>query len=116
MREGGRRSGGGGSVNAPSSDGGAPGKRTLTETLFRKGAGAGRPDAPEAVEAAKGSSGAALDAPIRSRVEQATGADLGHVRVHTGAASADAAASVGARAYTVGGDIHFGAGEYRPGT
>src|SRR5579883_1343916 len=60
--------------------------------------------------------GAPLDEKVRSRAEGALGVDLGGVRVHTGAASQDAAASVRARAYTVGQDIHFGAGHYRPGS
>ncbi len=45
-----------------------------------------------------------------------TGADLGDVRVHTGDRSVQAAEQVQARAYTLGADIHFGAGQYRPGT
>ena len=36
------------------------------------------------------------------------------MRVHTGSESAEAASSVGARAYTVGNDIHFAAGQYAP--
>lgn len=53
----------------------------------------------------------------RRGVEAATRTDLGSVRVHTGRASQAAAASLGARAYTAEeGQIHFGAGEYRPGS
>ena len=51
-----------------------------------------------------------------ARSRSATGADLSGVRVHTGAASAEAAAAVQARAYTVGHDVHFGAGQYQPHT
>jgi hypothetical protein len=36
------------------------------------------------------------------------------VRVHTGSESAEAAHAVGAKAYTVGQDIHFAAGTYQP--
>jgi hypothetical protein len=60
------------------------------------------------------SSGAPLPDDVRARFETSTGADLSAVRVHTGEASASAAQAVGARAYTVGQDIHFGAGEYAP--
>jgi hypothetical protein len=42
--------------------------------------------------------------------------DLDAVRIHADAHAARSAAAVGARAYTVGRDIVFGAGEYRPHT
>src|SRR5262249_47005035 len=50
----------------------------------------------------------------RARFERSLGADLSGVRVHTGAESQAAADAVGARAYTVGKDIHFAAGTYAP--
>lgn len=40
--------------------------------------------------------------------------DLSAVRIHTGARAAEAARAVNARAYTVGRDVVFGAGEYQP--
>jgi hypothetical protein len=46
----------------------------------------------------------------------ATGVDFGQVRVHTGPAAARSAAAINARAYTVGRDIVFGAGQYAPNT
>ena len=64
--------------------------------------------------AAASSSGSALPAPIQRKFEQSLGADLSGVRVHTGSASATAARSVSAKAYTVGQDVHFGAGHYDP--
>ena len=67
-------------------------------------------------EAASAGGGAPLPEDIRARFEASLGADLSAVRVHTGAASADASAAIGARAYTLGQDIHFGAGEYTPGS
>ncbi len=42
------------------------------------------------------------------------GTDLGHLRVHTGPQAAASARSVGARAFTVGRDVVFGAGRYAP--
>ncbi|MEP6863456.1 MAG: DUF4157 domain-containing protein [Deltaproteobacteria bacterium] len=36
------------------------------------------------------------------------------MRMHTGAASAEAASAVGAKAYATGNDVHFGAGHYDP--
>lgn len=50
-----------------------------------------------------------IEEPIRSSLEQDLGHDFRQVRVHSGAASAAAAESIGARAYTLGNDIHLGA-------
>jgi len=71
-------------------------------------------NAEDAVGAAAASSGSGLPDDLRSRFEGSLATDLSGVRVHTGAASAEAAAAVGARAYTLGNDIHFGAGHYDP--
>lgn len=57
-----------------------------------------------------------LDPGLRAFMEARLGHDLGHVRVHTDDAAAAAAASLGADAFAVGGDIVFGAGRYEPGT
>ncbi|HET9987400.1 MAG TPA: DUF4157 domain-containing protein [Kofleriaceae bacterium] len=55
-----------------------------------------------------------LPSPIMRKFEASLGADLSGVRVHTGAESQTAASAVGAKAYTMGQDIHFGAGQYDP--
>jgi Domain of unknown function (DUF4157) len=60
--------------------------------------------------------GTALPAPVKRAMEPALGADLSGVRIHTGGSSAQAASSLGARAFTVGSDVHFGAGQFAPGT
>lgn len=65
---------------------------------------------------APSSVGSPVDAGLRRRVEAATGASLAGVRVHTDAVAERSAASLGARAYTLGRDLHFGRGEYRPGS
>ena len=67
-----------------------------------------------ALDRAAGSGAQALPPELRARFEQSTGADLAGVRVHTGAESQTAAAAVGAKAYAVGRDIHFGEGQYQP--
>ena len=85
--------------------------RKAEGTRDDNGAAAG---ADAAVAQASGSSGAPLPDDVRGRFEGSLGADLSGVRVHTGAASAAAADAVGARAYTVGNDIHFNAGQYAP--
>jgi hypothetical protein len=62
------------------------------------------------------SGGSPLAADLQERMGGKLGADLSSVKVHTGAGSERAAESYGARAFTVGSDIHFGRGEYSPGT
>lgn len=52
----------------------------------------------------------------RKYFERRFGEDFGGIRVHAGAPAAASAAELGARAYTYGQDIVFGAGEYQPGT
>lgn len=60
--------------------------------------------------------GTALSGAVRERMEAGFGESLGDVRIHTGPDSADLNRSVSARAFTVGRDVFFGAGEYRPDT
>ncbi len=111
--EAGSSSAGSGERGAP-----APGKQTLTQRLVRrKAAGAAvSADAPAQLERAAGSPGAPLPADLQGQFEQSLGVALGGVLVHTGEDSAAAASSVNARAYTVGQDIHFNAGQYDPGS
>jgi hypothetical protein len=70
--------------------------------------------AEEAVGAASSSSGSALPDTLMRKFESSLGTDLSSVRVHTGDSSAAANEAVGARAYTMGQDIHFAAGQYDP--
>jgi hypothetical protein len=49
-------------------------------------------------------------------MEARLGQDFSRVRVHTDGKAAAAAGAAGASAYTVGRDIVFGAGQYRPGS
>jgi hypothetical protein len=72
--------------------------------------------APVGVHATLGSAGHALDAQTRGFFEPRLGLDLGVVRIHHDRGAATSARAVAARAYTVGSDIVFGAGEYRPST
>ncbi|WP_325308495.1 DUF4157 domain-containing protein [Longimicrobium sp.] len=71
---------------------------------------------PAPAMAGQRSAGRALDAPVRRAMEQRLGHDFGRVRVHSDARAAAAAAGVGARAFTLGSDVVFGAGEYSPHT
>ncbi len=52
----------------------------------------------------------------RNFFERRMGYDLGAVRVHNDPAAAHASRAINAKAFTVGGDIAFGEGAYKPGT
>ena len=60
--------------------------------------------------------GTHLPKPVRAYFEPRMGADFSQVRVHADAHAADMAKSINARAFTVGRNIAFGAGEYSPDT
>ncbi|MFD8263410.1 DUF4157 domain-containing protein [Streptomyces griseoluteus] len=62
------------------------------------------------------SQGQPLDTATRTRMENRLSHDFGQVRVHADARAANSARALGATAYTVGRDIVFGAGQYRPST
>lgn len=55
-----------------------------------------------------------LPQPLRGRFEASLGTDLSHIRLHHDGGASERVARLGARAYTHGADIHFGAGEYDP--
>lgn len=71
-------------------------------------------DAESEVAAATTSSSSPLPPELRSRFEFSLGTDLSSARIHTGAESARASAAVGAKAYTLGNDIHFAADHFDP--
>ncbi|MFQ5524996.1 MAG: DUF4157 domain-containing protein [Thermoanaerobaculia bacterium] len=60
--------------------------------------------------------GSRLSPAQRGFFEPSLGQDLGGVRLHTGTAASEAARLARARAFTVGRDIVFGAGQHRPET
>jgi len=60
--------------------------------------------------------GQPLAVSLRGFFEPRFGYSFDQVRVHTGGAAAESARAVNALAYTVGRDIVFGAGQYRPDT
>lgn len=60
--------------------------------------------------------GAPLDTASRAYFEPRFGHDFGNVRIHDGPQADRAAASVQARAFTVGRDVVFAAGEHDPGS
>jgi hypothetical protein len=60
--------------------------------------------------------GRPLDAGVREFMEPRFGIGLSHIRVHTDLAAVATAQDLRARAFTLGNDIGFAAGEYRPET
>lgn len=60
------------------------------------------------------SAGQPLDSSTRAYFEPRFAHDFSQVRIHVGEAAARSAQAVNARAYAVGRDVVFGAGQYRP--
>ncbi|HEY4244863.1 MAG TPA: DUF4157 domain-containing protein [Kofleriaceae bacterium] len=105
-----------------------PGKRTLVEheaeraqlawpsdSFIARGGAAARPAADRAVAEADTSHGQRVPSHI-ARAFGAAGVDVSDVRLHASESSARAARSISARAYALGRDVHFGAGQLAPGT
>ena len=76
--------------------------------------GRARPDVPAIVHEVLHSSGQLLDPGARAFLEPRFGRDFSQVRVHADERAGASAQAVRARAYTVGADIVFAPGEYRP--
>jgi hypothetical protein len=88
------------------------------KTLQKKTAGpavGSNPAAPPIVHEVLQSPGQPLDSATRQFFELRLGHDFGRVRVHTDEKAGESAGTVNARAYTVGSNVVFGAGEYAPG-
>lgn len=82
----------------------------------RTGGAAGQTTAPSVAGEVAKSHGQPLTPQTRAHMEEGFGHDFGRVRVHADGEAADAARSVGARAYTLGNNIVFGANQYQPST
>ena len=83
----------------------------------RHASGAGPEVVPAGIEASIQSlsgGGEPLPASLRAELEPRFGYDFSNVRAHTGNEAAASANALGARAFTVGDHIFFGAGEYQP--
>jgi Domain of unknown function (DUF4157) len=72
--------------------------------------------APASVDHVLASAGKSLDPTIQREMEGRFGFDFSRVRVHTGPAAEQSVRDVNARAYTVGDNLVFGAGEFKPDT
>jgi hypothetical protein len=109
-------------AHGPDAPGQAIGNRALGRVLSRMRDGDGildggvvHPDVESAIAMASGA-GRPLDNGVAARLAPSMGEAVDGVRVHAGEEAAQLARAVSARAFTVGSDIFFGAGEYRPGT
>ena len=98
------------------------GNRNFTQLVARMQDGDGilpsglvHPDVEAAIAASRGG-GRRLDLGVASQLEGAFGESMEDVRVHTGPEAAALTRAVSARAFTVGSDIFFSAGEYNPGS
>jgi hypothetical protein len=98
------------------------GNRGFTRTIARMRDGEGilpgglvHPDVEAAIAASSGR-GRPLDARVSDQIGGALGDSFTDVRVHHDDHAAALSRAVSARAFTVGRDIFFGAGEYTPGT
>lgn len=89
-------------------------KKTLQKKTASPAAGS-NPTAPPIVHEVLQSPGQPLDSDTRQFFEPRFGHDFGRVRVHTDEKARKSARAVNARAYTVGSNVVFAAGEYAPG-
>jgi uncharacterized protein DUF4157 len=87
-------------------------------TVQKKGDGpvAAPARAETAIGRMRAAGGEPLGASVRGRMEHGLGRSLNQVRIHDSPAAAGAARDVGARAFSVGNHVFFGAGQNRPDT
>src|SRR5690554_1564495 len=72
-------------------------------------------DVANSIQSSKGG-GSALDADINSFMSDRFGYDFGSVKIHTDRRSVQLNQNLNARAFTVGNDVYFNEGQYRPGS
>jgi hypothetical protein len=84
--------------------------------LFKKREGAAQTTHPPAAIQARLGDGEALEGNLQSRMGSVFGYDFSGVRVHKDGNAAQLSANLNARAFTVGHNVAFAAGEYQPGT
>ena len=91
-------------------------QRGFLQMMRLQSADAGQTAAPPKIHQTLQSPGQPLDSATRGFMEPRFGHDFSMVRVHAYSEAADAARTVGARAFTVGQNIVFGRGEFAPAT
>jgi hypothetical protein len=92
------------------------GEHHFLQTKSRSANARGPETAPPAVHETLRSAGEPLEGAARTVMEERFGHDFSRVRIHAGDIATRSAHEVGARAYTVGHHVVFGAGEYAPAT
>jgi len=105
----------GGAVSAAAGAIGGAFSRIGKALFKRKEGGTETSDDPQEIQA-RLSDGQPLSGETTTRMGAAFGHDFSSVRVHTDAGAAGLSEKLNARAFTIGSDIAFGAGEYQPGT
>ncbi len=88
----------------------------LRAQLHRELRHPGAPTATDDLDRVIRRSGQPLPPAVQARMEAAFGHDFSHVRIHTDAAAARAAQDIQARAFAVGSQVYFGAGQFSPDT
>lgn len=89
---------------------------SIGSLLFKTRDGGARESVdPQAIQTQLGP-GRSLESNVQNRMGLAFGYSFSHVRIHSDARASQLSGSLNARAFTIGRDIAFGAGEYRPGT
>ena len=99
--------------DSPMAGGGLLG--TFGGMFFKARPGGARESDPVSIRKDLGG-GRSLPGGLRTRMESAFGADFAGVRLHTDARGNALSDRLNARAFTVGHDVAFGPGEFRPGT
>jgi hypothetical protein len=89
---------------------------TLCRASETGGDALGGTAAPPSVAALVNQPGRSLDPAVRMRMEAGFNRDFSDVRVHDNPTAANSAAAIQARAWSLGRDIAFAEGAYRPGT
>jgi Domain of unknown function (DUF4157) len=88
-------------------------RRNATAPVAPEVGPAGGDLSPDLDRRVRAGGGQPLDDATRSRFEPAFGTSFRDVRVHV---DSDVAPRIGARAFTLGADVHFAPGQYRPDT
>jgi hypothetical protein len=90
--------------------------KSIGGLLFKpKEGGARIADDPRAIQVQLGT-GEALEGGLQGRMSSAFGHDFSGVRVHRDHRAAQFSSDLNARAFTIGRNVAFGAGEYQPGS
>ena len=108
-------------VSMPATAAARPASVVSPSTLHRanpvRGPALATPTRPQPTPAkAPASGGEPLPEAVRQDMESRFGADFSAVRIHRDARAAQASSALNAAAFTVGNQIHFGAGQFNPGS